>query len=145
MTIFYFAKQNWKSAAICLVPLAVVGVSRLSENVPAKLIQATGFRLYVAISNQYLANCNLHSFEERGVAQQLGLCQSIPRLGGWRTVIIYDSTGELAAPLEERTKAWRDVALDLPAANFMTRSLQGRTRIFESYYAVNIPFDKEEG
>jgi len=102
-------RRRWPTAVLSAIPFLLLILMNLFEVEAGDFVARLGFRALALSDPSYLARCRLVVFEESGKTQQLGVCNALPH-AGITTVVIYDSSGELCLPVEQRSQAWKDAA-----------------------------------
>jgi hypothetical protein len=138
-------RKRWQEAAIYSLPTVLLTLSALGLKEPLEWLSMTGFRIHVSPTEEYLSRCKLITFLEDNKQQQVGECERIPTAGNTWILIVYDTTGELVLPIDQRTKEWKSAVSNLSVGRRLAEFQDHRSRVFGHYYAVGIGIEDEEG
>jgi hypothetical protein len=149
--MFFFSlsalfRRRWKAVAIFVVAWVAVTLSFLEVTEPFSWLRRQGFRIHAFPAKEYLSGCRLTEFVEKGVKQTVGSCED------WGVVyestayiVFYDTTGEIALPVSQRTPEWKDAMYDYSPKKVL-RDSEGRAeRLSGDFYRVSIDHDEFDG
>jgi hypothetical protein len=141
-------RHRWKALAIFsatwLLAFLCVAKPESVERLRFWLL-VQGFRIHAFPAEEYLSRCRLTEFVENNVKQKFGQCKSWG-LGDYTAyVVFYDTTGEIAAPVSDRTPEWKDATYDYSPRDVL-REKEGRAkRLSREFYRVSIYQDEWDG
>jgi hypothetical protein len=139
-------RRNWRAIAIFSATWLMALLS-LFEPEPVKQVRdwigLQGFRIHVA-SERYPSRCELVTFVEDGIEQQLGHCETITRSIDFLEDIFYDTTGQFALPPKQRTKGWQDAMYNFSPYCYLAEKAVA-DRGFGNFYTVVIPVEHLDG
>jgi hypothetical protein len=104
-------------------------------------VMKQGFRFHASPVRDYLTKCKLVEFTENGVGQTFGFCEGADR-GTFIESVFYDTTGEYALPLSQRTAEWRHALLELVSEEHLEARAE---HFFDNFYVVCIPLENFHG
>jgi hypothetical protein len=105
-------RRRWLTAVLSAIPFLLFIFTNRFSLVEGCSVARFGFSALALSDPEYFARCHLVAFEETGKKQQLGVCNAIHH-PGTTTFSIYDSSGEIGLPVEQRSQAWTEAAMDL--------------------------------
>jgi hypothetical protein len=133
-------RRNWKAVAIFSATW-VLGYLPFAEFEPVDRfrfwLSQQGFRIHASPVEDYLSKCRLTEFIEKGVRQTVGLCE----VSGGAAItyfVFYDTTGEIALPLSQRTPEWKDAMWHYPPKGVLRDSEDRAGHLFGNFYRVDI-------
>ena len=135
-------RGRWKGAAIVSTALMLDAFcfAKIQFVEPVRFwFFAQGFRIHAFPAKDYLSRCRLTEFVEKGVKQTVGTCESF---GAGYYFVFYDTTGEIALPLSQRTPEWNDAMWHHPPKGVLRDSADRAAHLFGSFYRVTI-YDNE--
>jgi hypothetical protein len=140
-------RRRWKAVAIVSTALALaIFFFAKPESVERfrfwLLVQ--GFRIHVAPAGRYLSRCELIAFEEDGIKQQLGECETISLSIYDRYTVFYDTTGQFVLPPAQRTQGWKDAMYNFSPHCYLIETAVAK-HLFEKFYSVVIASEHEDG
>lgn len=121
-------RRRWKEVAIFCAMAPVVLLPFLGLNVSFGWLHVEGFRFHASPIEKYLSQCKLIEFIENGATQKVGVCERQGQPGDETLTVIYDTTGELALPVSQRTPEWTKAMAQacLSYKGKQTRLINGR-------------------
>jgi hypothetical protein len=88
----------------------------------------------------------LTDFIEKGVKQTVGECEASGVVyGPIADVVFYDTTGELALPISQRTPEWKDAMWHYPAKKVLRDGEDRAEPLFGNFYRVEIGHEEFDG
>jgi len=139
-------RRSWKGAAIVLTAL-LLDVFCFAKPQSVESLRfwffAKGFRIHAFPAKDYLSGCHLTEFVEDGVKQTVGTRESWG--AGYEYTdyfAFYDTTGEIALPLSQRTPEWKDAMWHHPPKRALRDSADRAAHLFGSFYRVTV-YDNE--
>lgn len=147
LALWALLRRNLREFAMLALVPCVIALPGIGYGGLAHWIRATGFSLYASPVETYLSRCKLFDFsDDDGTQQKVGQCPSIPQSFNSRLAIIYDTTGQLDLPAEQRTRAWKStVGWHLSAGEFLAEEDHAEAHILGKFYSVLVPLDREDG
>jgi len=151
--LFFFSlsalfRRSWKAVAIFSATwmLAFLHFAELEPVGQFRFwLYVQGFRIHVAPVEDYLSKCRLTEFIERGVKQKVGECEASGSSDTVVYVVFYDTTGELALPVSQRTAEWKDAMWDYPPRGVLRDGGDRAEPLFGNFYRVAIFSEEFEG
>ena len=130
-------RRRWKAVAIFSAAWLVAALPFLGVADQFNWLLVQGLRIRASPIEEYLSGCRSTEFVESGGKQTVGLCE---KSGGSVTYFLfYDTTGELALPLSQRTPEWKG-AMWHSSPQWVLRDSENRAvRLFGNFYRVSIP------
>jgi hypothetical protein len=116
--MFFFSlsalfRRRWKAVAVFAVAWVAVTPYYLGVTKPFGRLLRQGFRVHLVLAQEYLSGCQLTEFVEKGVKQTVGLCETW--IAVYQTaayLVFYDTTGQIALPVSQKTPEWNDAMYD---------------------------------
>jgi hypothetical protein len=136
-TLSALFRRQWRAVVILAAAWLVVVLPYVKIREPLYWVHVLGFRIHASPIEKYLAGCRLTEFVEKGVKQTVGLCEGSP-YAAVSYVVFYDTTGELALPLSQRTPEWRDAMWHYPPKGVLRDSENRAMHLFGNFYRVGI-------
>ena len=143
--LFFFSisalfRRNRKVVAIFSATW-VLGCLPFAESEPVDRfrywLSLQGFRIHASPVEDYLSKCRMTEFLEKGVMQTIGLCDVSGR-AGITYFVFYDTTGEIALPLPQRTPEWKDAMWHYPPKGVLRDSENRAWLLFGNFYRIDI-------
>ena len=142
-------RRNRKAVAIFSATWALAVLPLLDPEPVGRFrfwLLVQGFRVHASPLENYLPRCQLTEFVEKGTKQAVGDCESSGlSYASVSYVVFYDTTGELALPLAQRTPEWKDATRYYPAKKVLLESEDRAEHLFGNFYRVGIAIDEFEG
>lgn len=138
-------RARWKEVAIFLVIWSVVLLPFFGVRPPLQWLQIEAFRLHASPIEAYLSRCKLVVFFKNSVEQKVGVCERLPSAGDATVAIIYDTSGELALPVSQRTPEWTKAMGRFSPGEFFTKSEGYADHLFGNFYEVYVPLEMKDG
>jgi hypothetical protein len=137
--------RRWKQVAILLVIWAMVLLPSYGPSELPRWVYVEAFRHHISPIEQYLSRCKLIEFVENDVKQKVGVCERLRLPGDGTLTVIYDTTGQLALSVSQRTPQWTKAMGRFSPARVFTE-LEGRANhLFGNFYEVLIPIEEADG
>jgi len=139
-------RKRWKAFAIFSATWVVFALPLLGVEQQFSWLRAQGFRIHAFPVEGYLSGCRLTEFVEKGLKQTVGDCES------WGVVydnvayvVFYDTTGEIALPVSQRTPEWKDAMYNYSPKKVL-RDSEGRAEhLSGSFYRIGIDHGEFDG
>ena len=138
-------RRRWKEAAIFCAMGPVVLLPYLGLNMPLRWLYVEGFRFHVSPIEKYLSRCKLIEFVENDAKQKVGVCERQWQPGDVTLTVIYDTTGELALSVSQRTPEWTKAIGRFSPGQFFTQSEGRAERLFGNFYEISVPPEEADG
>lgn len=150
--LFFFSlsalfRRNWKTVAV-FAATWVLALLPLLKVEPVERFRGwlyvQGFRIHASPVEDYLSRCRLTEFVEQGAKQTVGECE-------WDGdavyddvvyVVFYDTTGEIALPLSQRTPEWMDAMYNYSPIKVLRESEDRAEHLIGSFYRIRIDHDE---
>jgi hypothetical protein len=151
--LFFFSisalfRRKWKAVAIFSATWALASLPFIEIKPVAEIrfwLFVQGFRIHASPVEDYLSKCRLTEFIERGVKQKVGECEASGSSDTVVYVVFYDTTGELALPVSQRTAEWKDAMWDYPPRGVLRDGGDRAEPLFGNFYLVAIFSEEFEG
>jgi hypothetical protein len=130
-------RRQWSAVAIFSAAWLVAALPFLGVADQFNWLLVQGLRIRASSIEEYLSQCRLTEFVESGVKQTVGLCENSD--GPVTHFVFYDTTGELASPLSQRTPEWKGAMWHYPPQWVLRDSEDRAVRLFGNFYGVSIP------
>jgi hypothetical protein len=143
-------RRNWKAVAVFSATwvLALLPLLEVEPVVRFRFwLYVQGFRIHTSPLEDYLSGCRLTEFVEQGTKQTVGECE----LDGdavyddFVYVVFYDTTGEIALPLSQRTPEWMDAMYHYSPKKVLRESQDRAEHLNGSFYRIRIDHDEFDG
>lgn len=134
-------RRRWRTAAIFGVAGILILLPHIGFSGSSAWLNRLGFRVHVASADNYLSKCKLVDFVEEGTKQSFGACEGFS-IGPVRSIVFYDTTGQLVWPASRRTSAWKEAASHFLHKEALLTSDNLGDHLTESFYLVDINMDE---
>lgn len=138
-------RRRWKEVAIFFAIWAIVLLPFYGIRLPLRWLYVEAFRLHASPIEEYLSRCKLVEFVESDAKQKLGVCERLPMSGHGTLAVIYDTTGELALPVSQRTPEWTKTMGRFSPGRFFMQSEGWAQHLFGNFYAIPVPLEEADG
>lgn len=141
-------RRKWKAAAVFSVTWVLASLPFLQIEPVTEIrfwLFLQGFRIHASPVGSYLSKCRLTEFIEKGVKQKVGECEASGSSDTIVYVVFYDTTGELALPVSQRTTEWKDAMWDYPPRGVLRDGSDRAAHLFGNFYLVAILSEEFEG
>jgi hypothetical protein len=99
-------RRRWREVGSFCAMAPVVLLPYLGLNVSFSWLYVAGFRLHAGPPEAYLSRCKLTGFVEKDVKQKVGVCERRWWPAEGTLTVIYDTAGQSALPVSQRTPEW---------------------------------------
>jgi hypothetical protein len=152
--LFFFSlsalfRRNWRAVTIfsatwALALLPLLDVEPVERFRFWLLVQ--GFRIHASPVEDYLSRCRLTEFVEKGTKQRVGECESSGGVNDNAAyVVFYDTTGEIALPVSQRTPEWMDAMYHYSPKKVLRDSEDRADPLIGKFYIIRIDHDEFDG
>lgn len=138
-------RRRWKQLANFLVIWAVVLLPVYATNAPLRWLYAEALRIHVSPLEEYLSRCKLVEFVENDAKQKVGVCERHGQPGNVTRTLIYDTAGELALPVSQRTPEWTKAMVRFSPGLFFTKAEGHAHHLLGHFYEVDVPLERADG
>jgi hypothetical protein len=93
-----------------------------------------------------MSGCRLTEFVDNGVKQTVGLCETwVAAYQSAAYLVFYDTTGQIALPVSQRTPEWKDAMYDYSPKKVLRDSDGRAERLSGDFYRIRIDQDEFDG
>jgi hypothetical protein len=142
-------RRNWRAVAVFSATW-VLALWPLLEVEPVERFRfwllVQGFRIHTSPVEDYLSRCRLTEFVEKGAKQTVGECESNGGVyDNAAYVVFYDTTGEIALPVSQRTPEWMDAMYHYSPKKVLRDSEDRADHLIGKFYRIIIDHDEFDG
>jgi hypothetical protein len=137
--------RRWKEVAIFFAIWAMVLLPSYGPSELPRWLYVEAFRRHATPIEEYLSRCKLIEFVENDAKQKVGVCERLPLPGDGTLTIVYDTTGQLASPVSQRTPQWTKAMGRFSPGRVFTQIDDRADYLFGNFYEVFIPVEDADG
>lgn len=138
-------RRRWKQLAIFLAIWAFVLLPFYVHTSPFRWFYVEALRIHTSPLEEYLSRCKLIEFVENGANQKVGVCERHGQWGDVTRTLLYDTTGELASPLSQRTPEWTKAMVRFSPGLYFTETEGHAHHLLGHFYEVDVPPEEADG